>query len=321
MDRLLRRGQPINDYTARYRDYPAWNDVKFENLLARGAFEVSSELSGGEVTYLKITSKAGGRVKITSPYSLRKLAEENGYAIANNVIEFETEAGASYEFGKKNDAAQPAEDEVLSHVSYTKRRVFLGEDEHSEYFRTLDSFTRDWYLGNVRMENHNVYKFDFCACEEKKDFMNVLYRVGYAAEKMNIGTLGFKSVKDLQFTVKRGYGFASSEGIRAVDRGTPDEIRRDFVEGEGEAEFLIEVPRGQYELFVISGDEAEDSVTVLEAKGGRRIEKKVTKAGRYQTALLPIIHEEDGAIRLKVSTEKGMKWKINCILVNLYKQF
>ena len=320
-DRLMRRGQPINDYTARCNEYPAWNDAAFDKLLARGAFEVSSELSDGKVVYLKITSNAGGRVRITSPYSLEALAKEAGYAISDNVIEFETEKGVTYEFGKKTEKERECGGELISHLAYTKRNVFLGEDENSEYQRALDSFTRDWYLGNVRLENHCVYKFDFGACEEKKNFMNCLFRHGYVAEKMNIGTLGFKKLNDLQFTVKQGYGFRDATGITKVDRGAPDEIRRDFVEGESDAEFLIEVPKGQYELLVISGDENEESHTNLEISGGRRAIGKTLGKGRYKATLLPTVHEEDGAIRVKVSTESGKKWKINAIIVNLYKQF
>lgn len=138
---------------------------------------------------------------------------------------------------------------------------------------------------------------------------------------MYMGTMGFNRFDDLKFSVKRGYGFASAEGLTQVDRGAPDCIRRDFVEGACDAEFLIECPRGQYELFVVSGDENEDSTTILEATGGRRTSPKPVKAGRYQTSLIPVIHEEDGVIRLRVSTLPGSKWKINYILVNLYKQF
>lgn len=320
-DRLIKRGHPLNEYTARYNEYPAWENVSFDKLLARGAFEVSSELKDSKVTYLKITSKAGGRVKITSPYSLSGIVEGTEYSLNNNVLEFDTEAGACYELGKRSEEKRDTGDEILCRTAYTKRKVFIGEDESTEYHRTLDSFTRDWYLGNMRMQNHSVYKFDFGSCKEKKDYQSVLFRTGYGAENMYMGTMGFNRFEDLKFSVKRGYGFASAEGLSQVDRGAPDCIRRDFVEGECDAEFLIECPRGQYELFVVSGDEIEDSVTILEATGGRRTNPKTVKAGIYQTSLIPVIHEEDGVIRLKVSTLPGKKWKINYILVNLYKQF
>ena len=320
-DRAIRHGYSLSEYTARYNEYPAWEDVSFRRLLARGAFEVSADLCGSEITYLKITSNAGGRVRITSPYSLDKICASSGYTPKNNLLEFDTVKGESYEFGVKKAEMEDAGDEILTHTAYTKRKVFIGEDENSAYLRALDSFTRDWYLGNVRMENHSVYKFDFTESTENKDYQTVLFRTGCGAEEMYMSTMGFNCMKDLRFTVKRGYGFADDAGLTICDRGEPDCLRRDFVEGSEDAEFLIEAPKGQYELFVVSGDEAEDSVTILEAKDSRRTERKLTKAGRYQTELLPIIHGEDGLIRLKVSTEKGKKWKINYILVNLYKQF
>ena len=321
LDRLHRKGYSIHEFSARYNEYPAWENASFDRLLARGAFEVSAELCDSNLTYLKITSNVGGKVKITSPYSLKMICEGTGYELSDNVLIFDTEAGKSYEFGKKSNKNRDTGDEILCHTAFTKRKVFIGEDEESKYHRELDSFTRDWYLGNVRMENHSVYKFDFGAFKEKKDYQSVLFRTGYAADHMHMATLGFNRFNDLNFTVKRGYGFADASGITEVDRGEPDCLRRDFIEGEGNAEFLIEAPRGQYELFVVSGDADEDSVTILEAEGGRRTKAALTKKGIYQTSLIPVIHEEDGLIRLKVSTEKGKKWKINYILVNLYKQF
>ncbi len=320
-DRLIKRGQPLNEYTARYNSYPAWESVSFDKLLARGAFEVSAELSDSRLVYLRIKSNAGGRVKITSPYSLELILKGTGLELTDNILQLETTAGEVYEFGEKQPKKRDTGEDVTYHTAFTKRKVFIGEDENTEYYRALDSFTRDWYLGNVRMENHSVYKFDFGACEEKKDFSKLLFRTAYAADRMLMSTMGFNRIKDLEFTAKRGYGFADATGISLVDRAAPDEIRRDFAEGEGEAEFLIEAPRGQYELLIISGDELEESATVLEAVGGRRTGGELLGAGRYQAKLIPVIHEEDGCIRLKISSAHGRKWKINSILVNLYKQF
>ncbi len=319
-DRLIMRGHPLNEYTARYNEYPAWENVSFESLLARGAFEVSSELKDSRLVYLKITSRVGGRVKITSPYSLDTLNIGEGFAVKDNILEFDTVAGEVYEFGKRSEKLDTGAEDILCHTAYTKRKVFIGEDENTEYYRALDSFTRDWYLGNMRMQNHSVYKFDFGTVRDK-DYQEVLFRTGYGAENMYMGTMGFNRFDDLLFTVKRGYGFKHTDGLIQLDREAPDCLRRDFVEGDSDNEFIIEAPKGQYELLVISGDEKEDSVTILDAEGGRKTGGKLIKAGKYQASLIPIIHEEDGKMRLKVSTVSGKKWKINYIMVNLYKQF
>ena len=320
-DRLITRGEALNEFEARYNEYPAWENVSFDKLLARGAFEVSSELKDSKLTYLKITSRVGGKARITSPYPLDTLGIcQDKFTVKDNVLEIQTLAGEVYEFGKKSENIDTGTDDILCHTSYTKRKVFIGEDESSEYHRSLDAFTRDWYLGNVRMENHSVYKFDFGSLE-KKDYQSVLSRTGYGADNMYMSTMGFKRFEDLEFTVKRGYGFKSANGLSQIDRGEPDLLRRDFVEGSEDNEFIIEAPRGQYELLIVSGDESEDSVTILDAVGGRKTGGKTVKAGRYQTSLIPVIHEEDGHMRVKVSTVPGKKWKINYILVNLYKQF
>ena len=319
-DRLIRHGQSIHEYEARCNSYPAWENVSFDKLLARGAFEVSARLEDSKVTYVKIKSLAGGKVRITSPYSLENIARGAGYEITNNILEFDTEVGGEYIFGIENSAPTGENDaDVLTHTTYTKRKIYIGEDGDTKYHRALDSFTRDWYLGNVRMENHSVYKFDFGTIR-KKEYHKDLFRTAFCAEPMLVHTMQFVQLPELEFSTIRGFGFNKADGIIRVDRGAPDELRRDFVEGEDEVEFLIDVPSGQYELLVASGDECEESATILACDEGRRTGGTV-KAGNYQMSLIPVIHDEDGPIRLKVSTTPGKKWKINYILVNLYKQF
>ena len=69
--------------------------------------------------------------------------------------------------------------------------------------------------------------------------------------------------KFLYATVKKGFGFSNTENMATVDRGAPDLLRRDFVEGTDDTSFLIDAPKKQYELFVVSVDESEDSITFL----------------------------------------------------------
>ncbi len=329
-DRLIRHGQSIHEYEYRCNEYPAWSDVRFDRMLARGAFEVSAELKGGEIAWGKLTSRVGGRVRVTSPYSLERLkvfadGQAVDFTIDGNVVEFETSAGCSYIFASDAGFVIPTAESadgngVMTHIAYTKRRVYIGEDENTAYYRAVDAFVRDWYLGNVRLENHTVYKFDFGGSSQK-DYSGELLSQAFTAEKMLLKHMNFVRLDGLGFTVKRGYGFRSDEGLTCVDRGSPDELRRDFVEGADYNEFLIEAPRGQYELLAICGDADEESATVLEAVGGRCCAGKVTPAGQYRCELLPIIHEEDGCIRLKLSSLPEHKWKLNTLYVNLVKRF
>ena len=98
-------------------------------------------------------------------------------------------------------------------------------------------------------------------------------------------------------------------------------LRQDFVEGETPCEFLIEVPRGQYEVFVISGDSEECSFTNLQAEHGRKAAGCLIGAGEYQCKVLPLILEKDGQIKLRVSTEPGYKWKLNAVFLNIVKGY
>ena len=125
----------------------------------------------------------------------------------------------------------------------------------------------------------------------------------------------------LAFTPKQGYGFRDPHGIRAVDRGAPDLLRRDFLEGEGPAEFIVEMPRGQYELLIVSGDAAEESVTCLSTEQGYRAGGDVIDGGCYQCELIPVIQKKDAPLRLLISSKEGYRWKVNLIILNTLKGY
>lgn len=67
-----------------------WEDIRFERLRAVGAFLVSAEKKGGEVTSLRVYSEKGGTLKIRSPWD-------------GSVIMRETRPGETVRF-KKEDA-------------------------------------------------------------------------------------------------------------------------------------------------------------------------------------------------------------------------
>ena len=315
LDRMIRRGYSLHEFKDRFNEYPAWKDVRFDKLLARGAVEVSAELRNGQVQFIRILSRKGGKVRITSPYCLAAFG-----ANEQNILELDTQAGQEYTFGTYTARPCVTDDAVDTHLTYTKRRIFIGENEDTAYQRSLDSFTRDWYLGNARMSNHNVYKFDF-GFDYQKDYAKELPRQTFGTQERLLGTMGYNRLDTLPFTTLRGFGFAAEKDLQRVDRGGPDLLRQDFVEGSEPNEFWIEAPAGQYELFVVSGDAQEDSITKLSCSEGITTGGKQVRAGQYQCKVIPVIHEQDGPIRLQLSTEPGSKWKLNLILMNLYKQF
>ena len=167
-----------------------------------------------------------------------------------------------------------------------------------------------------------MYKFDFTN-DGQKAYQPTLKQQIFCAEEMLIRSLNYVTVgeEQLQFTPKQGYGFACKYGVSMVNRGVPDCLRQDFAEGEMPAEFWIELPRGQYELLVCSGDATEDSVTILDTGNGWHTGGKVIKKGHYQCELIPVLHHEDGEVKLKISTVPGKRWKLNFIFLNALKGY
>ena len=336
-----RHGYPIQEYVDRSNTYDAWRDVSFEKLLAKGAFEVSASLKDGQLEFIQIHSQKGGRARVTSPFmgdAMKVFCDgcEVPIQLEQGIYSFETEAGMIYVIAASADVCTaPCESGtgepdacgsreynpmVLSRMTYTKRHISLGENPETQYWKAVDGAMRAWYLGNLRFENHTVYKFDFTK-DQAKDYASCMYAQVYCAEEMRAKALTFEAADGAAFSYKRGYGFETAGKIELVDRGEPDALRRDFVQGTEVAEFVIEVPRGQYELMVISGDAAQDSVTILEGVNGRKAGGDVIPAGRYQCKLIPIVQEEDEPVRLKISTKPGYSWKINYIIMNVIKGY
>ncbi len=329
-ERSLRHGWAYQDTPDLFVEYPAWNDVRFDKLLAKGAFEVSASLTDRKLDFIKIYAKQGGKVRITSPFLTEGYTVYCGDTAVSasfdgKIMEFDTLAGETYviaadpavDTAEAADAAYP--EDVISHLTYTKRMIYLGEDPEARYRMAVDRAMRDWYFGNVRMENQTMYKFDFTNSE--KCYSETLPRQAACAEERPIKFMGFMRIGDanIGFTDLQGYGFEGD--VKIVERDGPDGLRRDFAEGYGDAEFVIEAPRGQYELFVVSGDENEDSVTVLEGVNGLRPKCGLTKKGEYQCKVIPIVNEDDEPIRLRISTLTGYRWKINFIVLNGVKGY
>lgn len=329
-DRLNRNGYSVTEYIDRYVDYEAWKDVSFDKLLAKGAFEISAGMTEGKLDYILVHSQKGGKVRLCSPFLTAALpvfcnGEEVAASWENGVLSFDTCPGSTYQIGSAAEA--PAGDtgyqkKTLTRETYTKRKVFIGEDTETGYHRAMDGFLRDWYLGNLRMENHTLYKFDFGTVSDKT-YTDTWTRQCYASNDMALlqTPIIFLNAESAKFTVRQGYGFDDTTGITGMDRGAKDCFRRDFLQGEEPVEFIIDAPRGQYELLAVSGDEEEDSVTILEAVNGTSAGGELVKKGTYQSELLAVIQKKDVPIRLKISTKPGYRWKLNCLFLNTIKGY
>lgn len=330
LDRMIRRGQSFHGYDDFYATYAPWDTVRFDKLLAKGAFEVSAQRQDGALCWIQINSLKGGSVRIACPYLTSDMkvycdGRSVEFTTDEGMFCFATEMGKTYLISSAPDTYSTPNsgsynDAVLSHETYTKRNIFLGEDKDTPYQNALDRFLRAWYSGNQRMENRTVFRFDF-STDTNKDYSKVLKRKINGDLNMGMSSMTILPVSPLEFTVKRGYGFESSAAIAYADRGEPDLLRRDFVEGTEEAVFSIEVPRGQYELLVVSGDTQEDSISHVWAESGRSAGGELVKKGQFQIKLLPLVLEEDGQIRLHIATKPGYRWKLNYVFVNMIKGY
>ncbi|HBP39206.1 MAG TPA: sugar phosphorylase [Clostridiales bacterium] len=221
--------------------------------------------------------------------------------------------------GARLDERPPAEG-VMIHQAHTYRRIFLGEDENTAFIKHLDSFLFEYCLGNVSRTPVTVYKFDFGVPEKEliKDYAETVHRQAITAEKqMAVAQTFIRINAQTRFTTALGYGFQKTAGLLAVDRQGPDALRRDFICGSEPAEFLIELPKGKYDLLVVSGDPDQPSCTHVALRPeGRRGRGRRLRAGRYDCRILPLVHSNDGLIRLAFTTEPGYRWAVNMILVN-----
>lgn len=328
--RLIRRGQSIHEYDRRYAVYAPWDTVRYDKLLAKGAFEISASRKDGKLEWIHILSKKGGTVRVTCPYFTDTLqVYEDGRKIAftanDGIFTFETVGGRTYLIANSPDAYSepvPGEynDQVLTHLTYTKRSITLGDDAETTYQRSLDYFLRSWQSGNLHFENRTGYKFDF-GCAANKDYGHALVPINHITPGLIGGAMAFLPVNQMAFDPKAGYGFEDASVVSCADRGAPDVLRRDFAYGTEEAVFSIEVPRGQYELLVISGDAQEESLSNVWVENGRCASGKCLKQGQFQVKLLPLVLEDGGKIRLHISTEPGYQWKLNCVMLNIIKGY
>ena len=327
---LILRGQSLDEYDDRCATYAPWDTVRFDKLLAKGAFEISAQRQDGKLQWIQIHSQKGGSICLACPYLTEDMQVYCGnqivdYSVDNGMLRFETTAGETYLIASIPSVYTPPEEggylnKVLSRQTYTKWNIFLGEDADTPYQKALDGFTRSWYMGSHKIENRTVYKFDFTSSLDK-DYSKAFFPLAYTAKGILRRHLPFIPVNPLNFTVMKGYGFEDTNSIQCVDRGKPDLLRRDFVEGTQEAVFAIEVPRGQYELLVVSGDTQEDSISYVWVENGRSAGGELIKKGQYQAKLLPLVLEDDGHIRLHIATKPGYHWKLNYVFVNAIKGY
>ncbi|WP_373229470.1 OmpL47-type beta-barrel domain-containing protein [Cohnella sp.] len=76
------------------------------------------------------------------------------------------------------------------------------------------------------------------------------------------------------------YGFADISKVVAIDRGTADPLKSDFVSPVGTS-FAIDLPNGDYAISLISGDEAEAAQTAVKVESIPKVLLTDKPAGQY----------------------------------------
>ncbi|MFD0693432.1 glycoside hydrolase family 95-like protein [Paenibacillus sp. GCM10027628] len=328
-----------HDVEKKVGKYEKWSNCSFQGLLAVGAFEVSAELKNGRTSWVYIQSKAGTKVVMRNPFDLSEkvlVSSKNGqswskvdYHQEDGRISFETEKNGEYAiypqtgsllpelFLSKPDHVPVQRTYPLVHEAHTHRRVFLGKNQETQHFRTLDHFTFDYYSGNYRESRLAAYRFDFGVESQllDKDYYKALPRQVHME-----GVLGqsFRKITpETIFKPYSGIGWESLEALNAMDRGEPDELRRDFIGGISDATFLVELPRGRYDLLFVSGDNGEPSYTEVEIVGQSAWKpEKMLKAGEFATDILPLTQSKDGYVKIRFHTCKGSQWRVNVLIIN-----
>lgn len=311
------------DDAEKAKKYQAWNQVEINNMLAYGGFLISAKLKGDTVTFLEIRSLLGGHISLSYPESGGQ--KKQSFTMKKGEIRClrSTADACSSQSNKEEmlvrDEAQTHEEVLIHEAVQTHRRIFLGEDKNTAFYKAVDAFVCPYSLGDSLQYPMTVYVFDFTKAksDDEKDYDTVYSKQAIVSNHTFVYPGGPIQIGTEKYSFDKGYGFISGQVRKAIDRGQPDALRRDFIEGRRRAVFGVELPRGKYDILVISGDEEEGSLTTIEIKSaGIKKTGRGIRAGRYQCTVIPLMHECDGILSIALSTEQGGKWKCNAIFIN-----
>jgi fibronectin type 3 domain-containing protein len=101
------------------------------------------------------------------------------------------------------------------------------------------------------------------------------------------------------YSSTRGYGFASTSGLSAINRGKPDSLHEDFITSSKPFTFNTDLPNGDYDVTVIMGDAAGTSANTVKAEFGRIALNKVTTAAGQFTQRTFTVNVADEQLNLQ----------------------
>lgn len=300
-----------------------WKDCSFDKLLAKGGFEVSAVRQNGKVRSVKIKSLYGNPVKVRTPdgfdsFQVTCKEEPVPVQMENGALCFQTRKNSEYwiveqrqEHPWREGPPPQAKRDVFFYVSHLGRRVFAGKDRNTDVIKLLDSFLFDSYVANDRCHPIVPYCFSFGLEKEKQVPMkiNSVYELQQGVEKRFL-----KISPSVRYTDQLGFGFCGEGAIRPVDTAATDCLLRDSVAGEEKAIFKVELPKGSYEILVVSGGTQEQSVTEVTLKGGNAV-LLPAKPGEYKADVLFVQHKACGPLAFEIAAACGECWNLNLLIV------
>jgi lysophospholipase L1-like esterase len=111
------------------------------------------------------------------------------------------------------------------------------------------------------------------------------------------------------YSPESGYGFTAAERVNARERGGVAPLHKDFCIPM-DAEFVVDVPNGTYQVTALIGDELTVTETTVKAGEGKlMLHKQRTSAGQYARHAFSV-WVTDGKLRLSFS---GLVPRINAL--------
>ena len=121
------------------------------------------------------------------------------------------------------------------------------------------------------------------------------------------------------YSAATGYGWSSTVGLDSRDRGSPDDLRRDFVFGSAERAFNVDLANGDYLVTVIIGDQAfrHDNIDVY-AEDNLVIDDLTAVAGSFQEVSVRV-SVVDAQLNLRISDDGGVDpyWVLTALTVEV----
>lgn len=123
------------------------------------------------------------------------------------------------------------------------------------------------------------------------------------------------------YSTLRGYGWDTATGLGSRDRGTPDNLRRDFIFSSSDHTFNVDLANGYYNVTLVIGDNgfAHDLIDIY-AEGVLEVNHLTVGAGTFSTQTFNVTANDD-QLNLKFHDAGGtdVNWVINAITIQAYR--